>query len=607
MYGDVVHDEMTNLIGRVLGGRYRIVRAIGAGGMGTVFEADQLGLERRVAVKVLKDTDPRALARLRQEALTAGAIRSPHVVAVFDFQANPGEPPFVVMELLEGESLSMLLRRERALLPARAARIASQLLAGLDAAHRAGVIHRDIKPSNIWLSRSLAEEIVKLLDFGIVKTTTDRSFRTTTGSILGTPGYFSPEQLRGMPIDARSDLHAIGVVLFEMLAGRKPWSADGPIVFAEILDRVPPPVSTLVAGVPPRLSDVVARALAKEPAARFGSAAEMLAALAPFAQTSGSIPFVANAVEAVTSAGGNHGGTVRGPYPETAPHDPPATVQSAPPMSHGVPLLQSGPPPTLATVGFPYTSLYPGSALGAPAPPPAGPSRMLPLVAGLLVVALLAGGGALAYLLRGRSTANAAVAPASASPSASSASAVAAAVSTSTAGAMVRAIATAPSGSPQTPPPRPADAGAPASSSSAAVARAAAPRSLTPADTIACVCKAVDDAPFHRALCIDPSPPTCDCRSPEGWNICATRWSSDGECSEKNKIGAFSGPGRKTGDACSGFYKTGDANSVPSNGKLSCVFCSGHDMWRVAQDKTPCHGISADGTKLNGLWFCGPR
>lgn len=351
-----------NLVGRVLGGRYRVIRPIGTGGMGSVFEAEQLGLNRKVALKVLHDKNPRALARLRQEALTAGGIRSPHVVVVFDFQANPGEPAFLVLELLEGESLSALLRREHSLSPERAARIGVQMLAGLDAAHQAGIIHRDVKPSNVWISRSPAGEVVKILDFGIVKARDPdgRAPRTTAGAVLGTPSYLSPEQLRGAPVGPRSDLHAVGVVLFEMLVGRKPWSTDTPQTLFEIMNHVPPAVCSLVSSVPPRLSEIVARALEKQPEARFESAGAMLTALVSVAEPSGS-------TEALS---------LEETFTDLATGEPTTLVESrssiasrvgAPPPSLSTPTMVSAPialsPPTASS---PPTALSPPTASSAP-------------------------------------------------------------------------------------------------------------------------------------------------------------------------------------------------------------------------------------------------
>jgi len=279
--------DVQAMINRVLGGRYRVVRAIGSGGMGAVFEAEQLDLRRRVAIKLLTDVDEQSVARLRQEAMTAGSLHSPHVVAIFDFQANPDEPPFLVMELLAGEPLSQLLRREGALEAGRAVRIAVQMLTGLEAAHQAGITHRDIKPSNVWIARSATgDEHVKLLDFGIAKHhDVPSSVQTDAGQLLGTPGYLAPEQLRGQRADARSDVHAVGIVLFEMLSGARPWKTTSAM---ETIQWVPPPVHLHAPSTPLPVSAAVSRALAKDPHARFPSASDMARTLLAAFPPSGS-------------------------------------------------------------------------------------------------------------------------------------------------------------------------------------------------------------------------------------------------------------------------------------------------------------------------------
>ena len=272
------------MVGRVVGGRYRLERVIGTGGMGAVFHATQVDLKRAVAVKMLLEIDVRSIERLRQEALTAGGLSCPYIVSIYDFQAPPGEAPFVVMELLAGESLAQRLVRERALPVDEACRIAVEALIGLDFAHAAGVLHRDIKPSNIWLSSGRGMEgHVKVVDFGIAKLVGDEGgIHTTTGSLLGTPAYLSPEQLRGQDASVRSDQHAIGLVLFEMLTGMRPWQSQGVALYAEVLERVPPSVDRIAPHVPPALAAIVARTLAKDPAARFANAEELRHQLAPF-------------------------------------------------------------------------------------------------------------------------------------------------------------------------------------------------------------------------------------------------------------------------------------------------------------------------------------
>ncbi|MCW5812900.1 MAG: protein kinase [Labilithrix sp.] len=334
--------DLDSLIGSVLGGRYRVLRRVGAGGMGAVFEAEQLDLRRRVALKVLAELDPQSVARLQQEAMTAGGLQSQHVVAIFDFQL--GAPPFLVMELLTGESLSTLLRREGQLEASRATRIAAQMLAGLEAAHRVGITHRDVKPSNVWISRSAAgEEHVKLLDFGIAKMhDVPGGVRTATGHFLGTPSYMAPEQLRGQPADARSDIHAVGVVLFEMLTGARPWrGANAPALPFEIIEHVPPPLDALVPATPRALAAAVARALEKDPSVRFVTAAEMAQTLQATLPTSWS--------------------AVKAAAPATLPEAPSAAASGGRTNTFDV----AAPPPKAASERLAATLASPGAA-----PPP---------------------------------------------------------------------------------------------------------------------------------------------------------------------------------------------------------------------------------------------
>jgi Protein kinase domain len=269
--------DVDELVGRTLAGRYRVVRPIGRGGMGAVYEAVQLELDRRVAIKVLFGEEPRAVERFRQEALATANLVSPNVVAISDFCEPPDAPAFIVMELLEGESLAKLLGRERSLAPARAVGIALQVLAGLSVAHAAGVFHRDIKPGNIFLTRTaMAGDLVKVLDFGIAKLK-EGGMKTTTGAFMGTPAYLAPEQLLGEEIGPSTDTRAVGVVLYEMLSGSRPWSGDD--LLASVLTGDAPPLSC----VRPELAAVVARALARAPRDRFATAEAMVAALSPFA------------------------------------------------------------------------------------------------------------------------------------------------------------------------------------------------------------------------------------------------------------------------------------------------------------------------------------
>lgn len=290
------HESWT---GELLGGRFRVGRLLGAGGMGAVYEATREDLgHMRVAVKVLHAalaSDDTLLSRFRREAETIGSINHPNIVSILDFQAEAGEPAFLVMELLDGVSLRHELTRQGQFSPARTVFIATQMLAALAAVHRAHVIHRDVKPDNIMLtSISGLADIVKVLDFGVVKVLNAVPGDTLTqiGTVLGTPTYMAPEHARGAPIDIRSDLYSVGAIMYEALAGRAPYSGDNynALLFA-IQQGKPVPIGELRTDVEPELVDVVMRAMATEASLRFQTAEEMLEALAPWGtQTTGSAP-----------------------------------------------------------------------------------------------------------------------------------------------------------------------------------------------------------------------------------------------------------------------------------------------------------------------------
>ena len=265
--------DLTDLVGRTLARRYEVVRPIGQGGMGVVFEAIQLDLGRPVALKVLFDDDPRAIARFRQEATATAKLRSPNVVAITELVEPDDAPPFLVMELLDGEPLGRLLAREKKLPPSRAVGIAVQVLSALAQAHALGLVHRDIKPSNVFLVRTPSGgDVVKVLDFGVAKVL-EGGMKTTTGAILGTPAYLAPEQILSRVVGPAADLHAVGVLLYEMLTGTRPWRSSDVIASIAYV-----PASALD-GVPPSLAAAVAKALAKDPAARHASAEAMINAL----------------------------------------------------------------------------------------------------------------------------------------------------------------------------------------------------------------------------------------------------------------------------------------------------------------------------------------
>ncbi len=254
--------------------------------MGVVWRAHDPAIDRDVAIKLvradlLEGEDREAfVARFRREAQAAGRFVHPNIVTIHDFGLHEGNP-FLAMELVEGESLAATLRREGRLAPARAVAVMRQVLSALGAAHAERVVHRDVKPANILL---LADGRVKVTDFGIARVAGTRvqdAGLTQAGGVIGTPSYMSPEQCRGETVDARSDVFSAGAVLFEMLGGERPFGGgDFTAVLLRVADERPVDVAARLAGMPPGLTAVVARALAKRPEQRFASAGAMDAALA---------------------------------------------------------------------------------------------------------------------------------------------------------------------------------------------------------------------------------------------------------------------------------------------------------------------------------------
>jgi serine/threonine protein kinase len=276
--------------GALLAGKYRVGALIGTGGMGAVYEAEREDLgHMKVAIKVMlslaRGRDD-LFARFRREAEAVAAIDHPNIVRVLDFQAPPGEPPFLVMERLHGAPLGTVLAAEGSLTAERTAFVASQVLAALSAAHGANIVHRDLKPDNVFLTTmSGMADIVKLLDFGIAKMLGAAldSKLTQTGTVMGTPAYMSPEQARGADADPRSDLYAVGCLMYEALSGRAPYAGENynALLFA-VQQAAPVPLFARCPALDPALAAVVERAMARDVNVRFQSAAKMADALAPW-------------------------------------------------------------------------------------------------------------------------------------------------------------------------------------------------------------------------------------------------------------------------------------------------------------------------------------
>jgi len=262
--------------------RYEPVRLAARGGMAEVWLARDVLLDRTVALKVLfpeLSVDPNFVERFRREAQAAANLSHPNIVSVYDW-GEAGTTYFIVMEYVEGRALSALLRDEGRLLADRAAAIGSDVAAALGFAHRNGVIHRDVKPGNVLIT---PDDRVKVTDFGIAMAAGTEDHLTRTGAVMGTATYFSPEQAQGLPVDQRSDVYSLGVVLYEMVTGRPPFVADGPVAVAyKHVHEQPELPSRLVPELPPEFEAIIGQAMAKDVRARYGTAEELRADLNRF-------------------------------------------------------------------------------------------------------------------------------------------------------------------------------------------------------------------------------------------------------------------------------------------------------------------------------------
>jgi serine/threonine-protein kinase len=299
--------------GQVLGGKYRVDRVLGAGGMGMVVAATHLQLDERVAIKFLLPEalqNQEAVARFGREARAAVKIRGEHVARVIDVGSFDNGAPYMVMEHLDGRDLSALIEERGALPPADAVDAVLQALEALAEAHALGIVHRDLKPANLFLTRRPdGTPSVKVLDFGISKVTNasaSDNAMTKTSAIMGSPLYMSPEQMTASrDVDARTDIWAIGVVLYELLSGRAPFRAETlPEICGLILTAAPPAIRNFSRATPEQLQNVVLRCLEKDRARRFQSVSELAQALAPFGSraTSRSIERISRILGATSAA-----------------------------------------------------------------------------------------------------------------------------------------------------------------------------------------------------------------------------------------------------------------------------------------------------------------
>src|SRR5215469_4785511 len=259
---------------------YRVLELIGRGAMGVVYKALDVNLDRLVAIKVMSAearSDPAFVERFRQEARAQGALNHPNVALLFDYFVHDSAP-VAVMEFIDGESLEQLIRRRGAIPAAEAVPIFKQALRGVAAAHRAGIVHRDLKPANLMVTK---DEIVKVMDFGIAKRQ-GVTGATKASTSIGSPFYMAPEQILGRPVDCRTDVYALGITLYELLSGYRPFNTRGKaeyLVLDAHVNDLPEPPTVYRYGIPQPIVEAVMRSLAKDPNARFQSAEDFMNAL----------------------------------------------------------------------------------------------------------------------------------------------------------------------------------------------------------------------------------------------------------------------------------------------------------------------------------------
>ncbi len=301
------HSMADMLVGTVLADRYRLLKRIGEGAMGWVFLAEHLEIGKKVAVKVLRPSLcklPEAVRRFRREARSASQIGSRHIVDVTDFGTTPNGAAFYVMEYLHnGEDLAALIKREGKVPWMRVVNMLKQLCVALQAAHDDGIIHRDVKPANFYrLEFEGNPDFIKVLDFGIARLSTPKdSIVTATGVIMGTPDFMAPEQAQGKHVDARADIYSLGACAYSLLTGRPPFvgANEYDVIYKQLNEDPDPPRQVHPSGgIPTWLDDAVMHAMRKDPADRFQSMTEFLAAL----EAAGSQPLAAGRNE-VAAAG----------------------------------------------------------------------------------------------------------------------------------------------------------------------------------------------------------------------------------------------------------------------------------------------------------------
>jgi serine/threonine-protein kinase len=400
------------LLGQMLGGKYKVLKVLGEGGMGCVYKGEQLlGTKTRaVAIKTLHphlSNDAKILARFEREVGTVAELEHPNTIQVHDYGKTDAGVLYIVMEFIQGQNLADTLEKGGAMEPARVAKIMEQVCGSLEEAHQHGIVHRDLKPDNVVLTeRAGSKDFVKVLDFGIAKRSNEEDKNeqklTQQGMVLGTPPYMSPEQFTGKPIDARSDIYSLGIMAYEMLTGNLPFEADTAWEWATKHMTAPPrDIDTMPfhERIPPRMKDALRRALQKEPQDRFANVREFLEAFVatgPGAATGAVTAQLAagkgrTEIATPLGYGGPPGGAppnMGAPGPQAAGYGPPAQAGT----------------PALGNVAFPTPGAMPQTPHGPPsdAPSGGGSRSMLLGIAGVVAVLSV---GAIGFALKGHAPA----------------------------------------------------------------------------------------------------------------------------------------------------------------------------------------------------------
>jgi eukaryotic-like serine/threonine-protein kinase len=400
--------------GEVVDGKYRIVRLLGEGGMGAVYEGENLRIRRRVAIKMLHpdvSTQTDVVKRFEREAQAAALVGSEHICDVFDLGVLGDDTRYMVMEYLDGETLSGRIAHHGRLTPVQSIPLMLQVLDALGAAHAAGIIHRDLKPDNIFIlpQRGGIRDFVKILDFGVSKfaqLSADEMNVTRVGAVVGTPYYMSPEQARGISaVDARTDIYAIGVLLYQATTGEVPYQAEtfNELLFKIALD-VPPPPQTYVPDLDAEFAGIILKAMSRDPAQRFQSCAEFRQVLLNYQAARASFPNrpPQQSWNAVPNPSSPQLFNLT-PIPHSAPGYPPAPQPptgsnwSSPPGPTGPNVTPSG--SGTVALSDPMNHTATSKAWGHASGSTTIPKSKAPVVIGIIAAVIVGGGAAFAAFL----------------------------------------------------------------------------------------------------------------------------------------------------------------------------------------------------------------